>query len=215
MEASQQSVRQTLRDGVNATVSQFQLAKSIAEETAKAKYDQFIRMLGRDLVDGFKPRMCIAPKIFPDYTVQYTPDPIRMTELSDEGRRRSSNHPYYLRAIPIQYSSYRAIPVTPCDSYGMSISYEGLKCLNTLEIWFLASMILTMIVSLIALFRAWNHRHDFKKVILSRYKWFGIDHSGISSKTKNTQIPIQSDEFADPCQCFNKIGKDHIFDNII
>ena len=94
---------------------------------------------------------------------------------------------------------------TPYDSYGMSISDEGLKCLNTLEIWFLASMVVTMIVSLIALFRAWNHRHDFKKVILSRYKWFGIDHSG-SSNTKHAHIPRQSPEFAQPCECFNELG---------
>ena len=70
-------------------------------------------------------------------------------------------------------------------------------------------MILTMIVSLIALFRAWNHRHDFKKVILSRYKWFGIDHSG-SSNTKNANLPTQSPEFALPCKCFNELGTDHI-----
>ena len=94
---------------------------------------------------------------------------------------------------------------SPYDSYGMSILNKGLKCLNTLEIWFLASMIVTMIVSLIALFRAWNHRHDFKKVILSRYKWFGIDHSG-SSNTKHAHIPKQSPEFAEPCACFNELG---------
>ena len=87
----------------------------------------------------------------------------------------------------------------------MNIFNEGLKCLNTLEIWFLASMIVTMIVSLIALFRAWNHRHDFKKIILSRYKWFGIDHSG-SSNTKHAHIPKQSPEFAEPCECFNELG---------
>ena len=95
------------------------------------------------------------------------------------------------------------------DLYGMSIFNKGLKCLNSLEIWFLASMILTMIVSLIALFRAWNYRHDFKKVILSRYKWFGINHSG-SSNTKNAHLPTQSPEFAEPCKCFNELGTDHI-----
>ena len=89
------------------------------------------------------------------------------------------------------------------------LSDEGLKCLNTLEIWFLSSMVLTMVVSLIALVRAWNHRHDFKKVILSRYKWFGIDHGG-SSTTKNAHIPTQSPEFAEPCSCFENLGLDFL-----
>ena len=101
-------------------------------------------------------------------------------------------------------------PCTQYESYGMGIFEKGLDCLNSLEIWFLASMIVTMIVSLIALFRAWNHRHDFKKVILSRYKWFGIDHSG-SSNTKNAHLPTRSPEFAEPCKCFNELGKDHSF----
>ena len=94
------------------------------------------------------------------------------------------------------------------------LSDEGLKCLNTLEIWFLSSMVLTMVVSLIALVRAWNHRHDFKKVILSRYKWFGIDHGG-SSTTKNAHIPTQSPEFAEPCRCFEKLGRDFISFKVI
>ena len=176
-------------------VSQFKVVTSAAEEEAKAKRDQFIRILGRALVDGFKPRMCIAPKINPDYTIEYTPDPIRMSPLSDEGQRCSSNLPYGIARTSN----------TPYDSFSMSIFDEGLKCLNTLEIWFLASMIVTVIVSLIALFRAWNHRHDFKKIILSRYKWFGIDHSG-SSNTKHANIPRQSPEFAEPCECFNELG---------
>ena len=90
LEASQQSVTESLREGAAAAVSQFKVVTSAAAEEAKAKRDQFIRMLGRDLVDGFKPRMCIAPKIYPDYTIEYTPDPIRMNELSDEGQRCSS-----------------------------------------------------------------------------------------------------------------------------
>ena len=167
LEASQQSVAESLQGGVEAAVDQFKVVTSAAEEQAKAKRDQIIKLLGRELVDGFKPRMCIASKINPDYTVEYTPDPIRMTELSD----------------------------------------EGLKCLNTLEIWFLSSMVITMIVSLIALVRAWNHRHDFKKVILSRYKWFGIDHGG-KSTTRNAHIPTESPEFAEPCTCFDKLGQD-------
>ena len=172
MKASQQSVAATLQDGVEAAVDQFKVVTSAAEEQAKAKRDQIISLLGRELVDGFKPRMCIAPKIRlldSEYTVEYTPDPIRMTELSD----------------------------------------EGLKCLNTLEIWFLSSMVLTMVVSLIALVRAWTHRHDFKKIILSRYKWFGIDHGG-SSNTKNAHIPTRSPEFAEPCTCFDSLGQDFI-----
>ena len=75
-------------------------------------------------------------------------------------------------------------------------------------------MVLTMVVSLIALVRAWNHRHDFKKVILSRYKWFGIDHGG-SSTTKNAHIPTQSPEFAEPCRCFEKLGQDFISFKVI
>ena len=169
MEASQQSVAATLQDGVEAAVDQFKVVTSAAEEEAKAKRDEIIRLLGRELVDGFKPRMCISPKIYDDYTVEYTPDPIRISELSD----------------------------------------EGLKCLNTLEIWFLSSMVLTMVVSLIALVRAWNHRHDFKKVILSRYKWFGIDHGGSSYKN-NAHIPTRSPEFAQPCTCFDSLGQDFI-----
>ena len=90
LEASQQSVTESLREGTAAAVSQFKAVTSAAAEEAQAKRDQFIRMLGRDLVDGFKPRMCIAPKIHPDYTIEYTPDPIRMNELSDEGQRCSS-----------------------------------------------------------------------------------------------------------------------------
>ena len=96
MEATKQSVAESLREGV----SQFKIVTSAAEEEAKAKRDQFIRMLGRDLVDGFKPRMCIAPKINPDYTIEYTPDPIRMSQLSDEGQRCSSNLPYGVRYRP-------------------------------------------------------------------------------------------------------------------
>ena len=77
MEASQKSVADTLQGAAEAAVNGFQVAASAAEEEAKAKRDQIIRMLGRELVDGFKPRMCIASKIYPDYTVEYTPDPIR------------------------------------------------------------------------------------------------------------------------------------------
>ena len=164
MEASKQSVRETIQGEVKAVVDKFEVAKNEAEEAAIRKRDQIIDLLGRPLVDGFKPRMCIASKINPDYTVIYTPDPIRSATLSD----------------------------------------EGLSCLNTLEIWFLASMIVTMIVSLFALFRAWSHRHDFKKVVLERYKWFGIDHGG-SASTKNAHIPSQSPEFAEPCECFNNL----------
>ena len=90
MEETQQSVAESLRDGAAAAVSQFKVVTSAAAEEAKAKRDQFIRMLGRDLVDGFKPRMCITPKIHSDYTIEYTPDPLRMSELSDEGPRCSS-----------------------------------------------------------------------------------------------------------------------------
>ena len=90
--------------------------------------DRIIELLGRNLVDGFKPRMCINSKILPDFTIKYTPEPIRLEVLSD----------------------------------------EGLQCMNTLEIWFIISMGVTLGVSFLALLRAWNHRHDFKKVILPR-----------------------------------------------
>ena len=78
--------------------------------------------------------------------------------------------------------------------------------MNTLEICFLVSMVLTTIASLIGLIRAWNHRHDFKKIVLPKYKWFGIDHGG-SSQTKNANT--QSSEFAEPCKCFNDLGQSH------
>ena len=87
MEESQQSVSESLREGAAAAVSRFKVVTSAAAEEAKAKRDQFIKMLGRDLVDDFKPRMCIEPKIYPDYTIEYTPDPLRMSKLSDEGQR--------------------------------------------------------------------------------------------------------------------------------
>ena len=70
---------------IKSAVEGFRVAANIAEEQAKAKRDEIINLLGRDLVDSFKPRTCIAPKIFPDYTVDYRPDPIRISVLSDEG----------------------------------------------------------------------------------------------------------------------------------
>ena len=90
MELSQQSFAESLREGAAAAVSQFKVVTRAAAEEAKEKRDQLIRMLGRDLVDDFKPRMCISLKIYPDYTIEYTPDPIRMRELSDEGPRCST-----------------------------------------------------------------------------------------------------------------------------
>ena len=159
---------ETFSSQVKAAVDGFQVAKSKAEAAAIEKKDQIITLLGRNLVDGFKPRTCIASKINPDYTVEYTPDPIRTATLSD----------------------------------------EGIGCLNTLEICFLSSMVVTIIVSLMALFRAWSHRHDFKKVVLARYKWFGIDHGG-PTNIKNAHIPSQSPEFAEQCHCFNQLGQDN------
>ena len=70
---------------VDSAVKGFRLAENLAEKAAKAKRDEVIRLLGRDLVDSFKQRTCIVPKILPDYTVDYRPDPIRISVLSDEG----------------------------------------------------------------------------------------------------------------------------------
>ena len=116
LEATQQSVADNLPEGAAAAVSPFKVVTSAAEEEAKAKRDQFIRLLGRDLVDGFKPRMCIAPKINPDYTIEYTPDPIRISPLSDEGQRCSSN---------LFYGIARTSD-TPSDSFSMN-QYEHLQ----------------------------------------------------------------------------------------
>jgi len=82
-------------------------------------------------------------------------------------------------------------------------SDEGIDCLNRLEIWFLVSMTLTLFVALLALVRAWAHRYDFKKVILPRYKWFGIDHGGPPG-IKHSHIP--NNVFAKPCHCFDYLG---------
>ena len=82
-------------------------------------------------------------------------------------------------------------------------SDEGIDCLNRLEICFLVSMTLTLLMALLALVRAWAHRYDFKKVILPRYKWFGIDHGGPPG-IKHSQIP--NDVFAKPCHCFDYLG---------
>ena len=82
-------------------------------------------------------------------------------------------------------------------------SDEGIDCLNRLEIWFLVSMTLTLFVALVALVRAWAHRYDFKKVILPRYKWFGIDHGGPPG-IKHSHIP--NNVFAKPCHCFDYLG---------
>ena len=43
---------------------------------------------------------------------------------------------------------------------------------------------------------------------LIRYKWFGINHGGISdyAMMKNAHIPNHSLEFAQPCECFNNLG---------
>ena len=77
--------------------------------------------------------------------------------------------------------------------------------MNTLEICFLSSMIITVTVSLIGLLKVWNYRQDFIKLISSRYQWFGINHVG-SDTSENEDIPTESPEFAEPCKCFDDLG---------
>ena len=97
------------------------------------------------------------------------------------------------------------VEYTPKPIQWAASSDEGIDCLNILERWFLAFMYLTLGISVLALFRAWNHRHDFKKVISPRYKWFGIDHGG-HPKIRSAYIPRHSPEFSQPCHCFDHLG---------
>ena len=83
------------------------------------------------------------------------------------------------------------------------LSDEGIDCLNKLELWFIISMALTLFVASLALIRAYAHRYDFKKIILPRYKWFGINHGGPPT-IKHTHIPNHI--FAKPCRCFDYLG---------
>ena len=92
--AAEASLAASIANAANTIggVQEFQVAKNVAEEEAVAILDQFKRILGDDIVDSFKPRMCILPKVQTDYTVDYTPDPLRMTVLSDEGQGCSYNY---------------------------------------------------------------------------------------------------------------------------
>ena len=83
------------------------------------------------------------------------------------------------------------------------LSDEGIDCLNKLEIWFLVSMAFTLFVASLALIRAYAHRNDFKKVILPRFRWFGIDHGG-PLRLKHGQVP--NNIYAKPCRCFDYLG---------
>ena len=162
------NVDSKLRNGV------FEVVKDLATEKANNQRDEIIRFLGSDVVDGFKTRICVNIDITHtekgNFSVKYTPNPIRFDHASD----------------------------------------EGIDCLNRLEICFLVSMTLTLLMALLALVRAWAHRYDFKKVILPRYKWFGIDHGGPPG-IKHSHIP--NNVFAKPCHCFDYLGlfSNHFF----
>ena len=107
-----------------------------------------------------------------------------------------------------------SVNYTPMPIRFDHLSDEGIDCVNEMEIWFIISMILTIFVASIALIRAYAHRYDFKKIILPRYKWFGINHCGTLESKRS---PIPNNIFAKSCRCFDYLGlisKMSIFQNV-
>ena len=162
---SQKDAKMNLVNNIESRISNKAFDDLVAGQIPSR--DTIVRLVGSEIVDSFKTRMCVTVGITESehegFLVKYTPMPIRFYPVSD----------------------------------------EGIDCLNKLEIWFLVSMALTLLVAILALIRAWAHRYDFKKVISPRYKWFGINHGG-SPGIKDSHVP--SNIFANPCHCFDYLG---------